>query len=203
MFEELNGKKYSIVYADPPWEYNNQNMYGESGRDTGGAKSHYPTMTDQDICDMPVSDILTQHAMLFMWVVSPKMPAAMDVGSSWGFEYEDTAFIWEKGVSNPGHYTMSSAELCLLFTKGERIEPAVQYSEYVFCLRGRHSEKPWIIRDNIARMYPQLNKIELFARNLLGSTEWDFWGNQSNGSNGIIDTSLDQQGTLFDVFIQI
>lgn len=191
MFEELNGKKYSIIYADPPWEYSNQNMYGEGGRDTGGALTHYPTMTDEAICAMPVSGILTENAMLFMWAVSPKMPASMEVGVSWGFKYEDIAFVWEKGVSNPGHYTMSSTELCLLFVRGKNIKPAVEYSEYLFCERGRHSEKPWIVRDYIHKMYPNLNKIELFARNLLGSTDWDFWGNQSDGlSIG--------QNTLFD-----
>jgi len=179
MFEELNGKQYNIVYADPPWQYNS-NMYGKKGIDTGGADTHYPTMNHKDICAMPVSNITLQHAVCFMWIVSPKMPEAVEVGESWGFEYRDIAFFWEKGKSNPGNYTMSDCELCLLFTKGEYIEPDKYFPKLFSCNRGRHSEKPWQIRKIIHEMYPDLPKIELFARNLLGSTEWDFWGNQSD-----------------------
>lgn len=179
MFEELNGKRYNIIYADPPWKYST-NMYGKEGIDTGSADTHYPTMEHEDICGMPVSDITLDDAMCFMWAVSPKLPDSIEVGKSWGFEYNNIAFVWEKGKVNPGNYTMSLCEVCLLFTKGDFIEPTKQFSQFFSCHRGRHSEKPWQIRNMIHQMYPDKPKIELFARNLLGSTEWDFWGNQSD-----------------------
>lgn len=191
MFEELNGKKYNIVYADPPWKYAS-NMYGKKGIDTGGADTHYPTMDHRDICNIPVDTITLDNAMCFMWIVSPKLPESIEVGESWGFEYKNIALIWEKGKVNPGSYTMSICELCLLFTKGEWIEPKEKFSQLFSCHRGRHSEKPWQIRSMINKMYPDLPKIELFARNIFGSTEWDFWGNQSDNMGNL---------TIFDIGI--
>jgi hypothetical protein len=34
--------KYKIIYADPPWQYNDNGV-------PGGAEQHYPTMTIEDI----------------------------------------------------------------------------------------------------------------------------------------------------------
>lgn len=37
---------YSIIYADPPWDYKGQKQHGgEGSEDTGGAEVHYPTVT--------------------------------------------------------------------------------------------------------------------------------------------------------------
>ena len=38
-------KKYSIIYADPPWAYRTYSKQGQ-GR---SAESHYPTMCIEDI----------------------------------------------------------------------------------------------------------------------------------------------------------
>ena len=58
-------KKYSVIYADPPWSY--------SG---GGAKrnvtKHYHTMKAKDIYDLPVQDIAADDCLLFMWATIPK-----------------------------------------------------------------------------------------------------------------------------------
>lgn len=46
---ELPDKKYRVIYADPPWEYQ------QGGR--GAAKNHYHTMKTDDICKMPIQKI--------------------------------------------------------------------------------------------------------------------------------------------------
>lgn len=43
-------KKYSVIYADPPWSYNDKGCYGNAG-------DHYQTMCIEDICSLPVQDI--------------------------------------------------------------------------------------------------------------------------------------------------
>ena len=43
-------KKYSIIYADPPWQYRTYSKKGQ-GR---SAESHYPTMSIDDIKALPV-----------------------------------------------------------------------------------------------------------------------------------------------------
>lgn len=38
-------KKYSVIYADPPWQYK---VYSKKGMGRS-AESHYPTMTIEDL----------------------------------------------------------------------------------------------------------------------------------------------------------
>lgn len=46
-------KKYSVIYADPPWSYQDK-------RCNGNAADHYPTMRIEDICSLPVQDLAAE-----------------------------------------------------------------------------------------------------------------------------------------------
>lgn len=81
-------KKYSVIYADPPWEYR------QGGR--GAAKNHYKTMSAKALSQMPVRDICTDKAVLFMWATFPNLPDALNVMDAWGFTYKTAAFVWVK-----------------------------------------------------------------------------------------------------------
>jgi len=50
-----------------------------------------------------------------MWVTNPHLAQGIELGKAWGFEYKTVAFVWDKMVHNPGQYTMSYCELCLVF----------------------------------------------------------------------------------------
>ena len=39
--------KYQIIYADPPWSY-------RSGKVQGAAQNHYPTMSDEQLYQLPI-----------------------------------------------------------------------------------------------------------------------------------------------------
>lgn len=41
-------KKYNIIYADPPWSYDDKNC-------AGAAAAQYSTMKTADICNLPVN----------------------------------------------------------------------------------------------------------------------------------------------------
>ena len=51
-------KKYSIIYADPPWAYRTYSKKGQ-GR---SAESHYPTMCIEDIKALPVGELAARTA---------------------------------------------------------------------------------------------------------------------------------------------
>lgn len=57
------GKKYQIIYADPPWKYKVYSQKGE-GRT---AESHYHTMNIEEIRSLPVADIADTDCILFLW----------------------------------------------------------------------------------------------------------------------------------------
>lgn len=82
-------KKYNIIYADPPWAYQDKNCRGASAR-------HYKTMTDSELQSLPIKDIAADDCILFMWAVYPKIKEALDVIDAWGFKYKTIGFQWVK-----------------------------------------------------------------------------------------------------------
>jgi len=180
-------KKYQIIYADPPWSYSTSQHNGAGGTSTGGAHTHYPTMEDDKICKMSVSEFADDNCLLFMWATGPKLDVAFKVGKEWGFEYCTVGFLWHKERDNPGAYTMSSCEYVLIFKKGSIPKPrgVRNVRQFFESIRIEHSRKPEEIRRRIYEMFPTQEKIELFARertpNLFGWDEykgWDLFGNE-------------------------
>ena len=125
---------------------------------------------------LDVQSITEDDCILFMWTTGPQMSNSIELGEAWGFEYKTVAFVWDKQVHNPGRYTLSQTEFVLAFKKGKFPTPrgARNVRQLVSVHRGEHSEKPEIVIDGITKMFPEQNKIELFARrNYFG---WDNWG---------------------------
>ena len=81
------GKKYSVIYADPPWDI------AQTG--ARGAGNHYDLMTLDRIKQMPVADLAADNATLLLWTTNAALPGALDVMKEWGFEYKTNA-IWDK-----------------------------------------------------------------------------------------------------------
>ncbi len=168
-----------MIYADPPWEYGGTQFFNKGTGNTGEAASHYNTMTLSQLRALPVPSIAADNCLLFLWTSSPHLDVAIDLIRHWGFTYATVAFVWDKGAqnTNPGHYTQSQVELCLVAKRGLIPTPrgARDQRQYVLCGRGRHSAKPLEVKQRIGRMFPKQRKIELFAREGF-SEDWTHWG---------------------------
>lgn len=179
LFLPLPNKKFSIIYSDPPWCYKGQKQHTKAGKpDTGGAIEHYETVKSTDLAQLKVSDIAEKDCLLFMWVTSPHLQQGITLMNSWGFNYATIAFVWDKQKTNPGFYTLSQCEICLVGKRGKIPKPRGQRNirQLVSSLRGEHSQKPNEVRKRIELMFPSQTKIELFARETVEG--WDAWGNQ-------------------------
>ena len=99
-----------------------------------------------------------------------------------GFAWATVAFVWDKMRVNPGFYTMSQCELCLVFKRGRIPSPrgARNVRQLVSAKRGAHSAKPTEVRRRIEEMFPDQSKIELFARTRAAG--WHEWGLEANGT---------------------
>ena len=174
----LPKKRYHILYADPPWMYQRNQYQGRSGKDAGGAATHYPTVKTEDMMKWDIESIAEDNSLLYMWATSPLLDHAINLGNAWGFKYVTVAFVWDKIASNPGNYTVSNCEICLVFKRGSIPQPRGKRNvqQLVSAPRGRHSQKPHVIRKNIELMHPTQTKIELFARRKYQG--WDVWGNE-------------------------
>ena len=168
---------YSIIYADPCWDYAGRQQHG-AVQENKSAEDHYPTLPLAKLKTLDVKSIAEPDALLFMWTSSPHMEQAIELMKAWGFQYKTVAFVWEKQKVNPGYYTMSQCELCLVGKRGSIPKPRGSRNERQFLssMRGRHSEKPVEVRSRIERMFPTQRKVELFART--SAEGWDAWGNE-------------------------
>tara|TARA_R100000654_G_scaffold55943_1_gene82249 strand:+ start:42 stop:596 length:555 start_codon:yes stop_codon:yes gene_type:complete len=177
-------KKYNIIYADPPWSFGSKS-YQDGNRDMIDIqKAHYSTMTEQEICSLPVQNIADENCIIFMWVTDSHLQEALSVINAWGFTYKTIGFTWVKQYANGSYcynfspYVLKSTEICLIGTKGKlkEIKKRNDIKGLVFAERTKHSKKPQEVRNRITELCKDLPRIELFARKT--SPGWDVWGNE-------------------------
>lgn len=175
-------KKYSIILADPPWDYGSP-QHTKGGKETGGAHTHYNVMSVTEMKEMDVLRLAHKDCLLFMWVTGPFMDQAIDLMKHWGFDYKQVAFVWNKMKVNPGAYTTTAAEFVLVGKRkrGKIPQPRGSRKErqMVEIMRTKHSKKPDEVAKRIEAMFPTQSKIELFARSTRPG--WDCVGDEING----------------------
>ena len=161
--------KYSVIYADPPWEYEHPISTSRE------IENQYPTMPIEEIksVNIPADD----NSIIFLWVTSPMLEKGLEVMNAWGFTYR-TNMVWVKDKIGMGWYVRQQHELLLIGVRGDGIGmplPENKPSSVVTAPRGEHSSKPFEMYNLIEKMYPNHTRIELFARNRRDG--WDSWGN--------------------------
>ncbi len=172
-------KKYNIIYADPPWKYNDRN--NTKTKFGGGARSHYVTMPIKEIKELPIQNITAENCMLFLWVTFPQLREGLEVIKEWGFIYKTLGFSWiktNKKNNKPffgiGYYTKSNCEVCLIGVKGKPFKVSNKVSSVIIEPREEHSKKPNSVRDKIVQLCGNIPRVELFARQKMKG--WDALG---------------------------
>lgn len=157
----ISDKKYQIIYTDPPWAYRNHRTGGSM---KSGSESKYPTMTLDDIKQLPITQIANKDSVLFLWATVPLLPDCLSVLVAWGFEYKTTLF-WRKIMSlGMGFWYRGQVELLLLGIKGKVKPFRIQKPNFIQSKVREHSRKPDEFYEFI-EMTGLEPKIELFARN--------------------------------------
>ncbi|NGO64221.1 adenine methyltransferase [Rhizobium daejeonense] len=181
---------FDILYADPPWRFD---AWSERGEDRG-AVQHYACMDMASLKALPVAEIAAKDAALFLWVIQPMLPQAMELVSAWGFTLKTVAFCWIK-VKGPygqsrlfidsddvrmgmGYHTRSGMEQCWLATRGRGYNRATMREAQVhFEAVREHSRKPEYFAEAIERLTgPDTRKVELFCRT--PRPGWSHFGNE-------------------------
>ena len=176
--------KYAVVLADPPWNYGMKDDRSGNGHIP---QNHYATMSTDDICAMPVADVLADDAMLYMWCPASLLPDGLRVMRSWGFDEFVTSWVWHKTggkLTCAGGTALARHELVLIGKKRNGLSTAgtaVRESSVFEAPVTKHSEKPAVVHKRIETLYPDvINRIELFAR--APRAGWHVFGNQSDGA---------------------
>jgi len=162
-------ERFGVIYVDPPWDYQIQI--------SPTWKFDYRTMSNADIAAMPIKDLAADDAVLFMWSTSAHLAKAFNVINAWGFDYK-SSFVWNKGNIGWGYYFRGQHELLLMATRGSpgTPPPAARVPSVLNSARSEHSQKPDEVYTIIEQMYPDLPKLELFARQKRDG--WASWGNE-------------------------
>lgn len=182
---------YKVLYADPAWLYGGYSLKGAKK----GALRHYPCMSTELLCLLPVESLMAKDSVLFLWACWPNIFDAEKVIKAWGFKYSGLAWEWLKFNPNTGKYsfglgygTRKNVEPCLLARRGD---PKCQDKsvrdfilpehdlpqDTIMSPKREHSRKPAEARARIEKMFPE-PRLEMFAR-----TEregWAVWGNETD-----------------------
>ena len=171
----MRQQKYHIIYADPPWRY-------ECKR-TGAAEHHYPTMSIEELCAMPVERLAEKDCLLFLWTTFPQLPEALRLIKAGGVRCRTVAFVWmKKNKKSPtwfyglGYWTRGNAEICLLAKRGKPKRRNAGIHQFIVSPVKEHRKKPDETRNKIVELAGDLSRVELFARQK--TPGWDVWGNE-------------------------
>ena len=171
---------FSTIYADPPWRFQNRTgkMAPEHRR-----LLRYPTMTLQEIFELPVNRVSAAAAHLYLWVPNALIAQGLEVMKQWGFTYK-TNLVWYKirkdggpdgrGV---GFYFRNVTELILVGIRGSMrtLQPGRTQVNVIPKRKREHSRKPDEVYDLIEACSPG-PYLELFARH--AREGWAQWGNE-------------------------
>jgi N6-adenosine-specific RNA methylase IME4 len=181
--KRTRGRRFHTVLADPPWRFTNRTgkVAPEHRR-----LSRYITMSTEEICDLPVSELTAMPAHLYLWVPNALLPQGLRVMEAWGFEYKAN-IVWHKvrkdGGSDGrgvGFYFRNVTELLLFGTRGKNartLAPGRRQVNYLATRKREHSRKPDEQYELIEGCSPG-PYLELFARGT--RRKWTYWGDQAD-----------------------
>ena len=174
----LAGGPFSTILADPPWRFMNRTgkVAPEHRR-----LSRYDTMTTAAIRALPVSEVASENAHLYLWVPNALIADGLRVMESWGFTYKSN-IVWAKRRKDGGpdgrgvgFYFRNVTELILFGVKGSMrtLAPGRRQVNMIETRKREHSRKPDEQYDIIEACSPG-PYLELFAR--YSRQGWTSWG---------------------------
>ncbi|MBV9616430.1 MAG: hypothetical protein JO011_12145 [Ktedonobacteraceae bacterium] len=172
--------RFGTILADPPWQFTNRTgkMAPEHRR-----LLRYPTMTLEDILDLPVAELSLPQSHLYLWVPNALLAEGLEVMKRWGFTYK-TNLVWYKVRKDGGpdgrgvgFYFRNVTELVLFGTRGSlrTLPPGRRQVNIIATRKREHSRKPDEQYDLIEQCSPG-PYLELFARHARAG--WSQWGNE-------------------------
>lgn len=176
------GRQFRTVLADPPWQFQNRTgkMAPEHKR-----LSRYPTLSLQEIKDLPVAAAVTDPAHLYLWVPNALLAEGLEVMECWGFTYK-TNLVWYKVRKDGGpdrrgvgFYFRNVTELILFGVRGKNartLPPGRSQENIITSQKREHSRKP----DEQYALIESCSEgpyLEMFARGQRPG--WQCWGNQA------------------------
>ena len=174
-------KTYGLIYADPPWK---QSKGGKKSvrENSSGKPLDYPTCSLDEIKEhlRLATESTTENSILFLWTIDKYLFEAQQIAESLGYKLH-ARMIWDKVTGIPAAFTVRYGHEYLLYMYKGKLTPVAKDERgkihTVFRERvTKHSKKPDIAYEIIERLYPDLKKLEMYARETRDG--WDSFGNE-------------------------
>lgn len=173
---------YDLILADPPWK---QSKGGKKSvrPESSGKELDYPVCSLEEIKEhlsQATSLCKSDDSILFLWTIDKYLFDAQRIAEELGYKLH-ARMIWNKVTGIPAAFTVRYGHEYLLYMyKGKLIPVAPEergkihtvFTEQV----SRHSQKPEVSYEIINRLYPNLKKLEMYARQERDG--FDCWGNE-------------------------
>lgn len=183
IINDLNDIKetYGLIYADPPWK---QSKGGKKSvrENSSGKPLDYPTCSLDEIKEhlRLATESTTENSILFLWTIDKYLFEAQQIAESLGYKLH-ARMIWDKVTGIPAAFTVRYGHEYLLYMYKGKLTPVAKDERgkihTVFRERvTKHSKKPDIAYEIIERLYPDLRKLEMYARETRDG--WDSFGNE-------------------------
>lgn len=173
--------QYGLILADPPWK-----------QAKGGKKSVRPvssgTALDYPVCSLEeikehlqqATSLCSGDSVLFLWTIDKYLFEAQQIAEELGYKLH-ARMIWNKVTGIPAAFTVRYGHEYLLYMYKGKLPPVALEERgkihTVFTEKvQRHSQKPEISYEIINRLYPDLKKLEMYART--ERENFDAWGNE-------------------------
>lgn len=176
---------FGCIDADPPWSFHDKgSRAAPDWKDR--TKGAYSTMSVDEVCSLPVSQIAARAAHLYLWVTDAHLldGSAGLVCRAWGFKPKQLLDWVKIGKSGKlqiglGHYFRHTSEHVIFAVRGRA--PALRHDLLAtFCApRRAHSMKPDRLQELAELMSPG-PRLEMFARRPRAG--WTCWGDQAPAS---------------------
>ncbi|CAN5592379.1 hypothetical protein BH23CHL5_BH23CHL5_10170 [soil metagenome] len=181
LLPEVSGG-FKTILADPPWRFTNRTgkVAPEHRR-----LDRYSTLDLNAIAALPVRNVVSRDAHLYLWVPNALLPQGLDVLEAWGFRYVSN-IVWAKRRKDGGpdgrgvgFYFRNVTELLLFGVRGSMrtLHPARRQVNLIESRKREHSRKPDEQYAVIESCSPG-PYLELFAR--YQRPGWTLWGDEAD-----------------------
>ena len=181
-------KRVGIIYTDPPWQQTKGSA--RKCRPNQGRELDYKTMSMSDIKEFHRTFLKENAAEchnVFMWAIDKFLPETETMMRELGYTLH-ARIIWDKinGIAPAFTVRFSHEYLLWFYTKGKMLMPAKEMpGKYTTVIREKatvHSRKPQAAYEMLEALFPDLPKVELFARNYRDG--WESHGDELTERRG-------------------
>lgn len=175
-------KQYDLIIADPPWKQARGKGKKSVRPNSSGVPLDYPVCSLEEIKEhlRQATSLCPGDSILFLWTIDKYLFEAQQIAEELGYKLH-ARMIWNKVTGIPAAFTVRYGHEYLLYMYKGKLTPVATeergkiHTVFVEQVQ-KHSQKPEISYEIINRLYPNLRKLELYARKERNGI--DCWGNE-------------------------